>query len=141
MTLLEFITARLDEDEATARAAGDGRWRVDHWLDPRSSCPTGCSCRRVEGLDFTVFDEGGHDEAQAEHMARHDPARVLREVEARHRTLIRHRRDPQGACIGCGWSGDLDEPRTDAAEECPELLDMASVWSDHAEYLTEWSPS
>ena len=162
MTLLEFITARLDEDEATARAAGDGRWRVDHWLDPRSSCPTGCSCRRVEGLDFTVYDEGGHDEAQAAHIARHDPARVLREVEAKRALLALHHHlryvEPLDAaskyeedhrpafdespryvgCAACHYDSRHEE--TYPSWWCDTVRLLALPYADHPDYRSEWSP-
>src|SRR5688500_18090508 len=38
---------------------------------------------RVEGDDLTIYDEGGHSEAHAAHIARWDPARVLAEVAAK----------------------------------------------------------
>lgn len=81
MDLAEFLTARLDEDQAGAEAAqgdGTGRWHVDAW-------PGDVDRRRIEGEtpdEFTIYDEGGHDEHQAAHIARHDPARVLADVAA-----------------------------------------------------------
>jgi hypothetical protein len=127
--LVEFIKARIDEDEATARAV-EASWRC---------VPGTGEIVASDGTNAEVCGEA-HWEGVGEHIARHDPARVLREVEARRRTLARHHRDPRGACVGCGFSGDLDEARTGAPEDCPELLDMASVWSDHPDCHSEWAP-
>ncbi|MFF9910637.1 DUF6221 family protein [Streptomyces sp. NPDC013457] len=70
--LVEFLTARLDEDEQTARRAGD-------------------SFRQIGETGVIVATEGDRAEecasanwaGVAEHIARHDPARVLAEVDAK----------------------------------------------------------
>jgi hypothetical protein len=60
--LVEFLRARLDEDERIARAAGgDGHWTAE---------------------DIAVYGER-LDPTGRVHMATHDPARVLAEVEAK----------------------------------------------------------
>jgi len=148
MTLVEFLEARLDEDEAVARAAiptlgrakhelpdgppyfewvqvpGDGVWRADY--------------RTVEGIGFEIYDEGGHGDEEAAHIARHDPARVLREVEAKRAILAEHERVGE-TCETCsdtyhgfdceGW----EEPYP-----CPTLRALAAVYADHPDYHAEW---
>lgn len=74
--LTAFIEARLAEDEAVARAAGGRVWSVD----PDNAC-------RVEG-GITIYDEGGHNEHQAAHIARKDPARALRQVAVKRQILV-----------------------------------------------------
>lgn len=72
------LTEALDRAEQQARSAmhlGDGKWRVEHGYG--KSCPDGCGCRRIEGVEITIYDEGGHDEHQAAHIAAWDPARIL----------------------------------------------------------------
>lgn len=60
--LVQFLRDRLDEDEQTARACpGDGTWTTEA---------------------FEVYGPDLSDEVRA-HTARHNPARVLREVEAK----------------------------------------------------------
>lgn len=81
------------------------------------------------------------DSSTAGHIVRHDPARVLREVQAKRRVLARHYRDERGDCEGCGFTGDLDDARTSAGEHCPELLDMALAFADHPDYDPSWSPT
>jgi hypothetical protein len=77
-----FMRARLDEEEALARAAGSGAWHVGHEgcsEDCPVPCPragqchsaakviivaTGeerCVCELVEGDDITIYPEGGHN--------------------------------------------------------------------------------
>lgn len=96
--IVEFLKAELDVDEQLARAAGATRsgkvasWHVD--------CGCGdvhadnCYACRVEGDNITIYDEGGHDEDQARHIARWDPVRVLAEVEAKRAILADHPRSP-----------------------------------------------
>lgn len=73
MTLTEFLTARLDEDEALAQAA-----REDYRMDLRMA------------------------RDMAQHSARHNPARVLREVEAKRAILARHTKEVwDGSCFDC----------------------------------------
>ena len=75
-SLIDFIEARLAEDESAAQAAGGDTWQIDSgsWLVSNSHGPV-------------VYDEGKPSEEQADHIARHDPARVLREVAAKRAIL------------------------------------------------------
>jgi hypothetical protein len=71
--LVDFLRARLDEDEALAREAPPGPWHIGNAVDPTQPCNvhTFPGARMVaDGLNWLV----------AEHIARHDPARVLREI-------------------------------------------------------------
>jgi hypothetical protein len=78
----------LDDVERKARAAGGNSWHVDHFGD----CEGPCGCRRIEADDMIIYDEGGHTEHHAEHIAEHDPSRVLREVEAKRRLIAEYER-------------------------------------------------
>jgi hypothetical protein len=125
--LIAFVTARLDEDEAAAKLAAreGGAWEQD---DPD---------RRPGAISSlagpVVYDEGSPDEYQGAHIARHDPARVLREVAAK-RAIVRR----------CGWSvnepdqypNGLVSPRALLARQ--NLVDLAAVWNDHPDYRAEW---
>lgn len=78
--LAAFQRARLDEDEAAARAALAGPWHVNR--APIQQGP-GLQILDEAGLVVTwtpdFYKRGNSD---ATHIARHDPASVLREVEA-----------------------------------------------------------
>lgn len=106
--LITFMNARLDEDEAGARAAANFSYGVPDWCD-----------------------EGDPD---GTHIARHDPARVLREVEAKRKRLAAYtaaraaadRYDDQ--YMAGVASGLADAIRGDAG-----------AWADHPDYKQEWS--
>lgn len=116
-TIVAFLRARLVEEETIAFAAISDRyqWVEDPHL-PRENVDvlhgltgqrTGVQFRhprhletvarddgawratygRVYGVTLDTHDEGGITKDQAKHIALHDPARVLREIEARRRIL------------------------------------------------------
>ncbi|WEH38039.1 DUF6221 family protein [Streptomyces sp. AM 2-1-1] len=77
--LVKFLKARLDEEADLARRCdGDG---------------DGCGEWSAHGhtVDFCQVDLSGFHPTIALHVALHDPARVLREVEAKRRILARPR--------------------------------------------------
>ena len=101
--VLVFLRARLDEEAAVATDATPGPWwhhPGKQWLGPEAfekydlrhgeefvgyGGPhpfTGAVCSTGPASNM----QGMKD---ASHIARHDPARVLREVEAKRRTLVR----------------------------------------------------
>ena len=86
--LVQWLTAQLDEDEEVAlgtldigvRAAMQRGEPVPRWeYEPDSSIRDQAGTARVK---FTWADS-------AAHIVRHDPARVLREIGGKRRTLIR----------------------------------------------------
>ena len=75
MTVVEFLEARVAEDELTAQAAVDGSplWRAFYdYRDVKDA--DGHYVVQADGLLPLV--------EQAAHIARHDPARVLRQCTA-----------------------------------------------------------
>lgn len=95
--LMEWLRAQLDKDEQIARAASAGPWSTrwngqDHelvapsrthpiaeWTYAIATQEPGASTQRTEC-----------DTADADHIARHDPVRVLREIYAKRRILDRY---------------------------------------------------
>jgi len=120
-SLTEFLTARIDEDEAVALAATEGPWHANGKRDDGEWAADGC---RIEGAGIIIYDESGHDEDQAAHIARHDPARVLAECEAKRLLLELH--GPHG--------------RDTEALPCRELAVLALPYADHPDYQPEWRP-
>lgn len=80
--LAELVRAGLEADEALALEAPGRRWHIGNAVDPTQPCNvhTFPEAREVaDGLNWLV----------AEHIARHNPERVLAEVAAK-RQLLGH---------------------------------------------------
>lgn len=128
--LVEFLRARLREDEATARAvAWDGSGNSLSW-----------------GLAASATVEVGNDEFNtddrtvANHIVNNDPARVLREVEAKRR-MLRHYEHAAIAFANAGPTGEVHDLMTGAVNTLRAVLrDHARVYAEHPDYREEWRP-
>jgi hypothetical protein len=123
LTLTEFLTARLDEDEAMAKAA-DEDWAPSAAL-PRDT-------HLVYGLEHAGFGLAYQGFALV-----HDPARVLREVAAKRAILMRY-----ADCLT--RTEDAAYPNGVAMDQVREyddfvLPNLAAIWSDHHDYRPEWA--
>lgn len=120
-TIEEFIEARLAEDERLAQDASEQPGPVwDHAL--YEDYPGIYSSQIVcEDELFAHVDY----EPPAEHIARHDPARVLRQCAALREVL--------------GFGAALTSASQQIDFENTVLLRIAAIWSDHPEYQQEWS--
>lgn len=122
--LLAFISARLDEDQALAEGAlMNGRsaeWEIDDGGDVQrvDTQGAGNAYVAVGPWDTSVY------RGDAAHIVRHDPARVLRDVEAKRKILA----DYEGTRA---ITGDDDEY---VAGLGLALSALATVWSDHPDY-------
>ncbi|MBF6289301.1 DUF6221 family protein [Nocardia cyriacigeorgica] len=112
MRIEQFIAARLAEDEQIARESdtGDGEWFYDDRFD------------RVE-----TSDENLYTLHHSEHIARHDPARVLRQCAAVRELL--------------NVASDVDAMYSIAAEDAADGIrrTIAAIWSDHRDYQQQWA--
>lgn len=143
MTLVEFLRARLDEDEAAAKAATPGPWRVVNVTDYRSATVDGPDALQDGGYDETIkarkqvmrpqtvipqdADYGPTVElVDAEHIARHDSARVLAEVESKRKLIEQH--------VGYYGGGD------DEFWPVQTLRLLALPYADHPDYDEAWRP-
>lgn len=142
--LVEFLLARLAEEEAVAwdacRTPGR-RWvreAIGHVND--------------ENGDIVVFSDGTTSREQADHIARQDPARVLRQVEAMRAVVALHvpkvgdHLPRQPICAECGGSTWKPESADRLAPfpwvmpwPCPTLRLIASIWAGHRDYRQEWA--
>jgi len=139
--LITWLRAQLDEDERVAREATSGPWRYNPakvWHLP-ADLPTRRNGEEFVGagpLDATVgvaaTGPADHPQsmADARYIARHHPARVLAEVEAKRRILDEIEAE-HGACLGEGCvPADTDH--------IVRLL--ALPYADRPGYLEEWRP-
>lgn len=134
-TIVEFLLARIAEDEEVARGAthpgaDEMEWHVDGtwWLEGVK--------HDVVGPDEVAFTHPG----MVDHIARHDPARVLAECQAK-RAIIAERTCgcPDPDCDDCGaCSGNHHADPTPAP--CATIRHLATVYADHPDYREEWRP-
>ncbi|MFD0408613.1 DUF6221 family protein [Kitasatospora sp. NPDC127116] len=118
--LRAFLIARLDEDEQAARTAL-GTNEVARPAEQRA--------RWVRRGD-EIWSQGRNDvivvgktwARPGDHIARHDPARVLADVDAKRRVLA-----------------DVESFTEDGALAVLQLL--ALPYADHPDYRPEWAPT
>lgn len=130
--LIEFLSVRLVEDEAAAQVAAKehtGEWRVTVEGDIVPDEPRG-----NEYVACGPWD-GGIDDGTSEHIVRHDPARALREVEAKRRMLACLLPDVQRLASAVeNGHGEYER----APDDLLHLL--ALPYSDHPDYDEAWRP-
>src|SRR5450631_2764744 len=145
--MVAFLNARLDEDEAAAykaatadrRFGGRPHWSaLGHGIVTDSAIP-----------DWAVVDLGPciDDGEVAEHIARHDPARVLREVAFKRAILALHMPQPfwgnnpppvrdQTPENVVSWYCECQCPDgvIEGMYPCGEARLLVSVYSGHPDY-------
>ncbi|MBM4819735.1 DUF6221 family protein [Streptomyces actuosus] len=137
---MEFLRARFDEDERIARRTTE-RQPYDEW-DAVGDDREGDAARKYWSVAKIARMEpipAARD--LAVHIARHDPARVLREIDAKrqivaqyveHERLDRETFDAEGQHARSLVS--LRAAYLDAVRE------LATVYADHPDYRKEWRP-
>lgn len=153
--LARWIGEQLDEDARIARAATAGPWRAhDTHLGQYGYAATVLS---GDGNDTDLrawlpsmsnepWDEKRNVWADAEHIAAHDPARVLREVEAK-RVMVNVIAPAQAAALdaehGCCHEGEAilagDCPNFPPSD-LPLLRLLALPYVDRDGYQEGWAP-
>lgn len=136
--LVQFLRARLDEDERAARDAGGKPWAWEQHYGDMCNDPT-CEYGELATDDTVLMDVHGYDVKApwqgADHIARHDPARVLAEVDAKRQMLgglLPELESSDGSILG-EWNVD---PDTAGA-----LLRLVALpYADHPDYREEWRP-
>jgi hypothetical protein len=148
-----FLAARLDEDETAAKALESGDWGQSPWAV--TECSGFCPCIVYQGeykpvleaqVPLIQYIADAEAPEYAAHIARHDPARVLREVAAKRAILAVHspgypvtypKPSGQPTCAVChsgGWDWDPEQ------WPCPTVRALAAIYSNHPGYRQEWAP-
>jgi hypothetical protein len=132
--LVVFLRARLNEDEQVALAATPGPWQANrlsstgYFVGDGHGCAVARLWVEMDELIEGPQPVGGNPLDTSKHIARHDPARVLRRVEAG-RKLIK--------LCEKRWTHDLRG--TDAGLEM--ALELAAYeYADHPDYQESWRP-
>ncbi|GGU54716.1 DUF6221 family protein [Streptomyces lavendofoliae] len=130
MELVDFLRARLDEDADTASAASPGPWHVNAESDEVLAVD-----------DIAVADgfalSGQQLRATTAHIARHNPARILAEVDAKRQMVDDYARNAAAAeAEQCPneWNGGIDKLGYFV------LPLLALPYADHPDYRDEWRP-
>jgi hypothetical protein len=122
--IADFIEVQYRRIEAAAREAGarSATWDVNGtW--------------HLEGVEHNVI---GGEEAfchphNADHIAIHDPAYVLADIESKRRIVARHS-DPRGKDPSCS---SIDYPEN--AKDCETLRLLAAPFSGEPGYKEDWA--
>ncbi|MFF9309935.1 DUF6221 family protein [Streptomyces sp. NPDC014748] len=134
--LVEWLRTQLDTDERVARAATPGPWEQTGIGEYGWGVSFG---RAGAGVEAEDSDQG---RADADHIAAHDPARVLREIDAKRATLAQY----AGAVDRMDQAmRDDDTSAYQAARVEAQTLQLvirrdAAVYSDRPGYRPEWRP-
>ena len=146
--LVRWLGEQLDEDGRIARAAtwcddaaswhaepspfgardNGQRWYVEDSMD--------------DGLVTHVDPVASDDEGVARHIAEHDPARVLRQIEAKRELLALHAAEwiDTGDADGNDRSGYFCAECDGKTFPCRTLRLLAAVYADRPGYQEGWAP-
>jgi hypothetical protein len=138
LTVTEFVTARIAEDEQRAKMAllvlesvdgGGSHWRANDngnvWEVGTNDC-------------IAVAPFGASLGAVGMHIALHDPARVLAQCAAMRKIVEAHPLETRvraEGCMTCNWDRDY---LWDQTGPCDTLRALASIWSDDPDWREEW---
>jgi hypothetical protein len=144
MTITDFLLARIAEDEAAARACVDEEADVFEAHEDDSDWHVSVKGgMHVANLGRTTWHGTGE---LARHIARHDPARVLAECEAK-RWIVKEHSDDYGHCATCyagddGACGDPDCCGSPTAVmklwPCPTVRLLTLPYADHPDFKPGW---
>lgn len=124
--LVQFLRARYDEDEQAAQAAmTEGDVQDGRWFDDDDEEIIDDSAWRI------AYTTAGPVRA---HIARHDPARVLAEVDTKRQALDHYERIQQHT-----KDGVLDYVLAEGAVRA-QIQYMALAYAGHPGYRQEWKP-
>jgi hypothetical protein len=139
--LTAFLRARLDEDEQVALAIEDGsapwagQWVPDgpHALRTRNGHVLAHSTVTTDGRNLPLDLKPG----TVEHWARHDPKRVLAEVDAKRKIV------DQAEQAAEEYEDDtFDTQRSTTALTLESVLHLLALpYANHPDYRPEWAPA
>jgi hypothetical protein len=136
--LIAFLRARWDDEEAEARSAAEvygARW----WWNPSWGLVKGDPDNDPEATSIFSIGEENVAEVWSEvgpHIARHDPSRALREVEAKRKVVEEY---AEALRVAGGYRETRYE---EGRREALELVCRAygAAYADRSDYRPEWKP-
>ena len=147
--IVEFIKARLDGDERIALMATPAPWTDRSPGNVFIEQAAGENAHLIAQFP-TCEEHADNREWDARHVAHHDPARVLREVEAHRRLLAevaswRHLNVDDSGIHSCATIVYAEELRGSCdcgleARRAAILHPLALPFADHPDYQEAWRP-
>jgi hypothetical protein len=126
--LVVWLRQQLDEDERVARAAGEGDWAAWEHTGEVVAAPLGFG-KICQGVWGDLGERG-------DHIARHDPARVLRDV-ARDRLIL----DEYRKALDRRAQHPGDVASAGALLALLRVMELLALpYSDRPGYREEWKP-
>ncbi|MFF7899965.1 DUF6221 family protein [Streptomyces sp. NPDC007920] len=129
--LVQWLVEQFNEDERIARQAGNRRWLVqDNTIELYPE-------REDDG--FMSWPT----RADARHAANWDPARVLREIDAKRQWFDEHQDVNDGSCGTCvdgQWGYPTHGGSSPQRFPCRTLRLLALPYADRPGYREEWRP-
>ena len=149
--LATFLRARLDEDDQVAKRSieysgmhlnGGSATHLGIWnVEDRS---TGTFVVVQDQWNRTAEVVPTYGGMHTDHIARHDPARVLAEIAAKRQILDEHFNVNEGSCGTCvegKWGYPTHGGSLPQDYPCPTLRLLALPYADHPDYRDEWRPA
>lgn len=142
--LVQWLHAQLDDDERTAQAAAAGPWST-RWTGQEHELVAPARAYPIAEWTYAIATQEPEasaqraecDTANADHIARHDPERVLCEIKAKRQLLAEHApRD--GRCRVC--AAHAYDSWTRFRAPCPTLRLLALPYADRPGYRDDWRP-
>ncbi|MGW5173085.1 DUF6221 family protein [Streptomyces sp. NPDC004082] len=133
--LVKWLGQQLDKDERIAREAPHGPWQISNAVDPTQAC-------EVRIFPDLRLIADGLNWLAAEHIASHNPARVLREIDAKRDLLTLHEPGETEYVDGdvCMVCEDTDVNDEGPFYPCKTLRVLALPYADQPGYREEWRP-
>lgn len=127
MSMIEFAKARLAEDETVAKAAIRGQ------ADPENGWG-------IEERAVTPHVGVIHEREARQHIARHNPTRVQRDIAFKRRIIAAYERDSAKVEeLRAKDDYEAAQPYLGAANLGLEFIaHMVTVWADHPDYGQGW---
>jgi hypothetical protein len=144
VTITEFLLARITEDEADASGAIGSHWDGSAYRQVRTASGDTPHYYKIASgqtqLEHWEPKERLNPGTTFQHIARHDPARVLAECAAKRAIIEQHRESRffarhQG-CVVCRTGSG---PLLPVEYPCPTVRALAAVHKDHPDYQQEWA--
>ena len=149
--LAQFLAARYDEAEASAKAAIPGPWTLDEWTGgfgrtASVMVPFGPAAPDAKTGLTSLVQLGTQDYETARHIAANDPAHRLADIKLKRAILALHEhrkadtKDRNGPDFGCGICHEDRDYGIIGYGWCATVRHLATEFASHAGYRAEWAP-